>query len=68
MTLYADLTRGRRPSFAEAAPLDQAEGLVDEFVARLRALGVQVETGRFRAHMIVEIANDGPVTFLLTEE
>ena len=68
VTLYADLTRGRRPSFAEAAPLDQAEGLVDEFVARLRALGVQVETGRFRAHMIVEIANDGPVTFLLTEE
>lgn len=68
VTLYAELARGRRPSFTEAASLDQAQRLVEVFVARLRALGVPVETGRFRAHMVVEIVNDGPVTFLLAEE
>ena len=68
VTLYADTTRGRRPSFSEAAPLDLASHLVDAFASSLSELGVTVETGRFRAHMVVELANDGPVTFLLTEE
>lgn len=68
ITLYADTTRGRRPSFTDAATLDQAERLVDRFVSALRGMGIRVETGRFRAHMVVEIINDGPVTFLLTEE
>lgn len=67
ITLYADLDRGRRPSFAPAAPPDQARSLVDEFCAALRALGIPVQTGVFGAHMQVEITNDGPVTFILEE-
>lgn len=68
VTLCADATRGRRPSFADAAPPDQAASLVDEFARSLRQIGVAVETGRFGAHMVVELANDGPVTFFLTED
>jgi D-tyrosyl-tRNA(Tyr) deacylase len=64
-TLLADVWRGRRPSFAEAAPPDEAEALVDAFVAALRERGVRVETGRFGAHMLVELENDGPVTIVL---
>lgn len=64
-TLYADTRRGRRPSFVEAAPPDQAETLFWEFNRHLEAAGVRVVPGRFRAHMIVEIHNDGPVTVLL---
>lgn len=64
-TLYADTRRGRRPSFVEAAPPDQAETLFQGFNRHLEAAGVRVVPGRFRAHMIVEIHNDGPVTILL---
>ena len=64
-TLYADVRKGRRPSFTDAAPPEVAEPLVDYFVERLRDQGVPVETGVFRAHMLVEIHNDGPVTILL---
>lgn len=64
-TLYADTSRGRRPSFVEAAPPEQAEPLVDAVVVALRALGVTVATGRFRTHMQVGLVNDGPVTVLL---
>jgi len=65
-TLYADSRKGRRPSFTDAAPQDRAQGLFDYFVARLRELGVNpVATGRFGAHMAVEIHNDGPVTIWL---
>ncbi|HEY3834462.1 MAG TPA: D-aminoacyl-tRNA deacylase [Acidimicrobiia bacterium] len=64
-TLYGDTTRGRRPSWVNAAPPDQAEPLVEEFVGALRALGAAVETGRFRADMHVALVNDGPVTLLL---
>jgi len=64
-TLYGDTVRGRRPSWVAAARPEHAEPLVDEFVAQLRALGVAVETGRFRADMQVELVNDGPVTLLL---
>lgn len=67
ITLNADLERGRRPSFALAAPPDQARALVDEFCIALRGLGVPVETGVFGAHMEVMITNDGPVTFILDE-
>lgn len=67
ITLYAQLDRGRRPSFAPVAPPDQARALVAEFCVALRALGVLVETGVFGAHMEVEINNDGPVTFILDE-
>ncbi|MEN8181057.1 MAG: D-aminoacyl-tRNA deacylase [Myxococcota bacterium] len=64
-TLYGDARRGRRPSWAGAAPADRAEGLVETLVATARALGAPVETGRFRAQMEVELVNDGPVTILL---
>jgi D-tyrosyl-tRNA(Tyr) deacylase len=64
-TLYADARKGRRPSFTDAAPPDVAEPLIEHFVEALRGHGVRVETGVFRAHMLVEIHNDGPVTILL---
>ena len=64
-TLYGDCRKGRRPSFVDALPPGPAEALYDAFVARLRAAGVPVETGRFRARMDVELVNDGPVTLLL---
>lgn len=64
-TLYGDCRRGRRPSFTTAAPPAQAEALYERFVARARAEGVPVETGRFRTHMQVALVNDGPVTLLL---
>ncbi|MDR7417559.1 MAG: D-aminoacyl-tRNA deacylase [Armatimonadota bacterium] len=64
-TLYADTSGGRRPSFARAARPEHAGPLCDRFVEALRELGVPVATGRFRAVMLVEIHNDGPVTILL---
>jgi len=64
-TLYADTSRGRRPSFVGAAPPEQAEQLVDSLVASLRELGATVATGRFRAEMQVELVNDGPFTIWL---
>ena len=67
-TLYGDCRKGRRPSFDGAAPPAQAEALYNEFVDRLRASGLQVETGKFGAMMQVEIHNDGPVTLLLERD
>jgi D-tyrosyl-tRNA(Tyr) deacylase len=64
-TLYGDTRRGRRPSWTAAAPPAVAEPLVEAFTATLRALGAEVETGRFGAHMTVDLVNDGPVTLLL---
>ncbi|MYB44811.1 MAG: D-tyrosyl-tRNA(Tyr) deacylase [Acidimicrobiia bacterium] len=64
-TLYADVRRGRRPSFTEAARPEQAEKLVDEFVEAVEALGVEVETGRFGAMMEVDLRNNGPFTLMV---
>jgi len=64
-TLFGDVRRGRRPSFTEAADPDEANTLYEAFVANLRARELPVETGRFRASMIVEAAVRGPVTILL---
>ena len=64
-TLYADTRGGRRLSFVGAAPPERAEPLYLEFNRALEALGIPVVPGRFRAHMEVEIHNDGPVTILL---
>ncbi len=64
-TLYADSHKGRRPSFTDAALPEVAEPLVNRFVELLRAQGVQTQTGRFGAHMQVEIHNEGPVTIWL---
>lgn len=61
-TLYADTRKGRRPSFIDAALPDQASPLVDRFVELLRSHGVPAQTGRFGAHMQVELLNNGPVT------
>jgi len=67
-TLYADVSRGRRPGFDRAATPDQAKLLYEEYVRCLRATGVRVETGVFQAHMEVELVNDGPVTILVDSE
>ncbi len=64
-TLFGDVRRGRRPSFDDAAPPEMADALYQRYVAMLRAKGLQVETGVFRAMMQVELVNDGPVTILL---
>jgi D-tyrosyl-tRNA(Tyr) deacylase len=61
-TLAADLSRGNRPSFANALAPAEAEGLYRRFVATLASQGVPVETGAFGAHMAVSLVNDGPVT------
>jgi D-tyrosyl-tRNA(Tyr) deacylase len=67
-TLYADVRRGRRPGFTDAALPEVAEPLFDRFVARLRESGLEVATGRFGAVMEVELVNDGPFTLLLDSE
>ena len=64
-TLYADTSKGRRPSFVAAAPPEQAQPLVDAVATELRRLGAQVGTGIFGAKMTVELVNDGPFTLML---
>jgi D-tyrosyl-tRNA(Tyr) deacylase len=64
-TLMADALHGRRPGFTDAAQPEVAERLFKLFVEKARASGVSVATGRFKAHMDVEIHNDGPVTVML---
>ncbi|MEU7653898.1 D-aminoacyl-tRNA deacylase [Micromonospora taraxaci] len=64
-TLYGDARKGRRPSWTAAAPAEVAEPLVTAVVDALRERGAPVETGRFRAHMLVESVNVGPQTLLL---
>ncbi len=64
-TLFGDVRKGRRPSFTDAAPPEEAERLYERVVAVLRARGLRVETGRFRASMDVQSRVDGPVTILI---
>lgn len=64
-TLYADLGKGRRPSWSAAAPGPAAKPLLDAVVTALRGRGVRVHTGRFGAHMAVALVNDGPVTLIV---
>jgi D-tyrosyl-tRNA(Tyr) deacylase len=61
-TLYANTQKGRRPSFTHAAPPEIAEPLVEKFIELLRSRGVPTQSGKFGAHMLVNIVNDGPVT------
>lgn len=67
-TLYADLRRGRRPGFTDAAAPEIAAPLVDRLVDRLRVAGREVATGRFGAEMVVELANDGPFTLVIDSQ
>jgi len=64
-TLYADTRKGRRPSFTNAAPPEQAQPLFELTLSKFRDSELLVETGQFQAHMLVSIQNDGPVTILL---
>jgi D-tyrosyl-tRNA(Tyr) deacylase len=63
-TLYGDCRKGRRPSFDDAAPAEQARALYEHFVSIARR-SVRVETGIFQAHMSVSLINDGPVTLIV---
>ena len=67
-TLLADVRRGRRPSFAGAAPPELAEPLYEAFCAAIEAAGLRCERGRFGAHMDVALVNDGPVTLVLDSD
>jgi D-tyrosyl-tRNA(Tyr) deacylase len=67
-TLYADTSRGRRPSFTGAAPPEMAAPLVERFAARLRERGFRVAPGRLGAEMEVEVENHGPVTMVLSTD
>jgi len=64
-TLHADLSKGNRPSFSDAAPGPEAEPLYEAFCAAVAAEGLPLQRGRFGAHMQVELVNDGPVTIIL---
>ncbi|MEF9991010.1 MAG: D-aminoacyl-tRNA deacylase [Romboutsia sp.] len=64
-TLYGDCRKGRRPSFSSAAKPDMANELYEEFIEKAKAEGINIGTGKFAAHMMVELTNDGPVTMLL---
>jgi len=64
-TVYGETAKNRRPSFIESAPYERGEEFYGAFVAALKGLGIQVETGEFGAHMEVDLVNDGPVTVIL---
>lgn len=67
-TLYADTRRGRRPGFTQAAPPEDAAAIFERVLTAFRETGLTVQTGRFQAHMTVEIVNDGPVTIMLDSD
>jgi D-aminoacyl-tRNA deacylase len=64
-TLYGDCRKGRRPSFDQAAPPEQARQLYEYFIERLSSRNIIVQTGVFQAEMQIHLVNDGPVTFVL---
>jgi len=67
-TLYADTSKGNRPSFEKAAKPEVAEDLYKYFISKLEEKGVIVETGKFGAHMVIDVTLDGPVTIELTSD
>lgn len=64
-TLYGDCRKGRRPSFVHAAPPEKAEELYAYFIEQIKAKGIAVQSGKFRAMMAVSLVNDGPVTLIV---
>ena len=64
-TVYGDCRKGRRPSFTEAAPPENAKKLYEMTIEKIKNYGVPVKTGMFQTHMVIEIANDGPVTLII---
>ena len=64
-TLYGDCRKGRRPNFTQAAKPDMANELYEKFVSQAKDAGINVQTGSFGAHMVVDIVNDGPVTMII---
>jgi len=64
-TLYADVRKGRRPSFTKAASPQEADALIEMFIYELKSHGIKTSKGKFRAKMLVKIFNDGPVTIFL---
>ncbi|GAI17121.1 unnamed protein product, partial [marine sediment metagenome] len=64
-TLYADVRKGRRPSFTKAASPQEADTLIEMFIDELKSHGIKTSKGKFRAKMLVKIFNDGPVTIFL---
>ena len=68
VTLCIDLLNGRRPGFEKAAPAREAEKLYQDFISFLTDRGIRVKQGRFKQHMVVDISNDGPVTFILDSQ
>ncbi|MFQ9311364.1 MAG: D-aminoacyl-tRNA deacylase [Paraclostridium sordellii] len=67
-TLYGDCRKGRRPNFTSAAKPDLATSLYEEFIDKAKKEGIKVGTGKFGAHMMVDLVNDGPVTILIDSE
>lgn len=67
-TLYAETSKGNRPSYSIAAKPELAQKLYELFVSKCRATGIKIETGVFRSHMVVDISNDGPVTISCQSE
>ncbi len=64
-TLFGDCRKGRRPNFTEAAKPELANNLYEQFIEKAKNHGINVQTGQFGAHMMVELVNDGPVTLLI---
>ncbi|MCL1941312.1 MAG: D-aminoacyl-tRNA deacylase [Synergistaceae bacterium] len=64
-TVYGDCRKGRRPSFTEAAPPENAKKLYEMTIEKIKNYGVPVKTGMFQTHMVIELANDGPVTLII---
>ena len=64
-TVYGDCRKGRRPSFTEAAPPGDAKRLYELTIEKVKSYGIPVKTGMFQTHMVIEIANDGPVTLII---
>jgi D-aminoacyl-tRNA deacylase len=67
-TLFADTRKGRRPSFTGAALPELAEPLVEEFAQKMESMGIRIGRGKFGAHMIVELVNDGPYTVIVEDK